>query len=519
MELNIGFVNMFSFRPHVEHLVFLAKLLEGAGHTVKYLTCDAQVSNCYPRAIKGTSKLKECPKCMAGGVRSYVSSGVESLKGGDALLPLKSLDAIALSSSCTLNRTESEHEWNEPAVVAVRESLHQPVLLTYQSAARWIEENRLDAVVCFNGRMDLTRAITYACEQLGIPYVTHERTWFGDGLQLIPNANCLSLQALGKMVKEFDDKPLTERQANIAGKLAGERFLQRNSLEWRLYNQNPEPAPWPLSTPGLRVLVVPSSKNEFAGHEEWKTEWSDNTQALDDFFEAFGIRPEQVVVRCHPNWSESIGKASGDRSLTLYRNWTSAHGIYCISSEQKASTYDLIQQADIVVMNGGSSSVEAGVCGKQVICLGPSTYQEAGFVRVFKNRESLYHPSALISIDPDVVIRKTLRFLYLRSHRFPQYVDYVRALETTRYEYCTGADPERLIAMLRTGELTADDADYAVDELEETPVVDALKSKLWGKLADYVVTRPAFPPLVVERRLGLRWIDKVRAKLPRGDRG
>ncbi|MGU0873715.1 hypothetical protein ACSEUM_12965 [Pseudomonas aeruginosa] len=172
--MNIGFVNMFSFRPHVEHLVFMARLLEGAGHTVKYLTCDAQVSNCYPRAIKGTTKLKECPRCIIGGVRSYVSSGVETLVGGNASLSIERLDAIALSSSCTLNRTESEKEWNEPAVVAVRESLHQPVLLAYQSAVAWIERNQLDAVVCFNGRMDLTRAVTYACEQVGIPYVTHE---------------------------------------------------------------------------------------------------------------------------------------------------------------------------------------------------------------------------------------------------------------------------------------------------------------------------------------------------------
>lgn len=517
--MKIGMVNMFSFRPHVEHLMFLAKVLEGGGHTLKYLTCDSQVSNCYPREIKGTTKLSECPKCILGGVRSFVSTSVDSLRGGTATLARNQLDEIALSSSCTSNRTESEKEWNEPAVVAVRESLHAPVLLTYQSAIEWIGNNNLEAVICFNGRMDITRAITFACEQLGIPYITHERTWFGDGLQLVPNANCLSLRSLSDMVTAYDDKPLTHKQALLAGKLAGERFLQRNSLEWRLYNQNPEPAPWPLTASGPKVLVLPSSKNEFAGHAEWQTEWLDNTQALDDLFEAFDISPEQVVVRCHPNWAETIGRAHGDRSLALYRNWTQAKGIYCISSEQKASTYDLIQQADIVVLNGGSSAVEAGVCGKQVICLGPSTYQNAGFVRVFKSRDSLFHSDALTPLEPDTVIRKTLRFLYLRAYRFAQYVEYVRAIETTKYEYFEGADPQRLISMLTTGEMTADDPVYADNGHEEDLVVDALKSKEWGRLADHVVIRPALAPLKVERRLGLRWIDGVRAKLPRGDRG
>ncbi|WP_198040129.1 hypothetical protein [Microbulbifer agarilyticus] len=397
--------------------------------------------------------------------------------------------------------------------------MYEPVDATFESALSWIQSKNLDAVICFNGRMDLTRAVTHACEQAGIPFVTHERTWFGDGLQLVPNANCLSLKALSEMVEQFDDKPLTHAQARIAGKLAGERFLQRNSLEWRLYNQNPEPAPWPLQPKGVKVLVLPSSKNEFAGHDEWKCEWEDNTQALDDLFKEFSIEPNQVVVRCHPNWAESIGRAVGDRSLQRYKKWTKEKGIYCISSEEKASTYDLIQQADVVVLNGGSSAVEAGVCGKQVICLGPSTYQAAGFVRVFRSRDELRSPSAHIDLDPETVVRKTLRFLYLRSHRFAQFVEYVRAVETTRYSYFEGGDPQRLVSMLVSGELKADDATYAQDTVGEDRVIEALRLKNWGELADYQIDRPMLQPLNVERRVGLRWIDGFRSRLPRGDRG
>jgi hypothetical protein len=429
------------------------------------------------------------------------------------------LDMLALSSSCTLNRTESEEDWDVPEVVAVRQSMYEPIQRTYASTRQWIADNHLDAVVCFNGRMDLTRAVIHACEQADIPFVTHERTWFGDGIQLLPNANCLSLKALNRMVEEYDNKPLTQEQVNIAGKLAGERFLQRNSLEWRLYNQNPEPGPWPLSAEGPKVLVLPSSKNEFAGHPEWMTEWTDNTQALDDLFSAFSIKPEQVVVRFHPNWAENIGQVSGSRSLELYLKWAKKNRIYYISSEQKASTYDLIQQADIVVMNGGSSAVEAGVCGKQVICMGPSSYQKAGFVRVFLTKNSLQVPEALVPIDPDVVIRKTLRFLYVRSHRYPQYVKHVRALETTRYEYLEGADPERLMSMFGSGELIADDPVFADDESEESEVIDALKEKQWGALADYVLPHYEGNPLIIGRRAGLRWVDSYRSKLPRGDRG
>lgn len=517
--MRVGLANIYSFRPHVEHLVYLSTLLKEAGHERFFLTCDSQLSTCYPRLLKGTGKLTECSKCILGGVRSFPVSSVSNLKSDQLALSESELDALALSSSCTLHRTESEEEWNDPSVVETRRALHEPVGRAYSAALHWIEENQLDAVICFNGRMDATRAITYACETARIPYITHERTWFGDGLNLNPNANCLSLKAVSDMVADFDDKPLTKDQAWHAGRLAGERFLQRNSLEWRLYNKNPEPAPWPLRSNGVRVLVVPSSKNEFAGHEDWESGWADNTQALDDFFDVFSIKSSQVVVRCHPNWSEKIGNVSGERSLNHYRAWAKKRGIYCIDSKAKASTYDLIQQADIVVMNGGSSAVEAGVCGKQVICLGPSTYQNAGFARTFRNRDELLEEGAQRSLDPDVVRRKTLRFLYLRSRRLPQYVKYVRAVSTTSYQYFSGGDPGRLETMLREGIVPPDDERYADNADHENEVLRFLVENDWGSLADHVEYTPLLEPLRIGRRRGLRWVDTARAWMKRGDQG
>lgn len=517
--MKIGFANLFSFRPHVEHLYYLANLLKFAGHEVFFLTCDGSVSNCYPRALKGTSKLIECTKCMLGGIRSYPVGSVTSISPGVADLDIAILDSLALSSACTINRTESDLEWYAPEVITLKKSFYDPIASVYESTLRWIEENNLDAVICFNGRMDLPRALTYACEQANIPYITHERTWFGDGIQLIPNANCLSIAAVNKMAIDFQNKPLTLEQAKLAAKLVSERFLQRNLLEWRVYNKKPEPVPWPLTSPGLRVLVLPSSRNEFAGHEEWMSGWGDNTQALDDFLEAFAINPDQVVVRCHPNWAEKIGKTVGDRSSILYHEWTKKRNIYCISSEKKASTYDLIQQADIVVMNGGSAAIEAGVCGKQIICLGPVNYEGAGFVRIIRDREALYRPEVFVPIDPDVVIRKALRFIYLSARRFPQFVDYVNIINTTQYSYFDGADPEKIISMLKTGFVEADDPVYATDSGDEDVVIDLLKKREWSRLSDYLPKRSNLKLLKIERKTGFRWVDGLRAKLAKGDGG
>lgn len=519
-KMKIGFVNIYSFRPHVEHLNYLHELVQSDGHDTYFLTCDSSVSNCYARAIKGSGKIKECSQCILGGVRSYSVKNVTSIssEASSQVLSQNVLEELTLSSSCTLNRTESEVEWDDPSVTEVRRSLHEPVLTTYQASMQWIADNKLDAVICFNGRMELTRAVTYACEQSGIPFITHERTWFGDGLNLIPNANCLSIKALGVMTEEFDNKPLTDAQARFSAKLIALRFLQKNTLEWRLYNKDAESIIWPEKSKGKKVLVLPSSKNEFAGHAEWKTGWLDNTSALDDFFEAFSINPDDVVVRFHPNWAETIGQVSGERALLHYTEWAVSRGIHFISSEEKADTYDLIQQADIVVMNGGSSAIEAGACGKQVICLGPSSYDKGGFVRTFFSKADLYRSNALIDINPELVIRKTLRHVYLRAKRISQYVDFVKAIKTTEYEYFEGADSGKIINMLKSGRIEADDPSFADNETEENSVIDALENKQWNLLASYETSNPDLTPLLIQRRVGLRWLDGFRSKLAKGDR-
>lgn len=518
--MKVGFCNIYSFRPHVQHLFYLSELLKNAGHEVFFLTCDASVDNCYVRSLKQTSKVKECSKCILGGVRSFPVSNITSLskKVNETALSDDELYEITLSSSCTLNRTESEEELNDEDVVNIGSSLYTSVQKTYSSALDWIKQNELDAVVCFNGRMELTRAVTSACETLGIPYVTHERTWFGDGIQLIPNANCLSLKALSDLVEEFDNKYLTLEQAQFAGQLIAQRFLQQNTLEWRVYNKDSEKTAWPIPVRGKKVLILPSSKNEFAGHKEWLTNWKDNTSALNDLFDAFEISPDQVVVRFHPNWSENIGKVSGNRSRTHYEGWAEKKGIHYIDSHEKANTYDLIQEADIVVLNGGSSAVEAGALGKQVICLGPSTYHKAGFLRVFKSKEDMYLPQARLDLNPDIVIRKTLRHVYLRAKRFPQFVDYVKANTTTQYEYFEGADANRLTSMMETGRIVPDDPVFANSPEDEKHVIDLLIQKDWATLNQYQPSSEIRKALSMNRGFGFQWIDKVREKLPRGDR-
>lgn len=64
--MKLGFTSIYPFRPHVEHVYYLAKLMEGAGHDVCYLTCDAELASCYGRELKGFQSCGNAPNaCLA----------------------------------------------------------------------------------------------------------------------------------------------------------------------------------------------------------------------------------------------------------------------------------------------------------------------------------------------------------------------------------------------------------------------------------------------------------------------
>jgi hypothetical protein len=516
--MKIGFANIYSFRPHVEHLYYLSQVARTGGHECSFLTCDASVDWCYAQGLKGSSRWQECPKCMVGGVRSFPVGPVRSISGLKVPAGKLAPERLTLSSACTLLRTETDADQESPALMEVRQRLSEPVRQVYGATLAWIERDRLDAVISFNGRMDLTQAVIQACRDANIPFLTHERTWFGDGLLLTPNDNCLGLSETHRMARIYRDLPLTQSQARLAASLVARRFSRQNDLEWRAYNRNAQSAAWPTSGEGERYLVLPSSRNEFVGHPDWQSEWSDYTQALDDLMAAQDLRPHQLVVRCHPNWAESIGRATGQRSYEVYRDWCRRRGVACIGPADKASTHDLLVQTDAVVLNGGSAAIEAGALGKRVLSLGPANYAEAGIAAVVNGPGDLRMGVPWPSLSPRELMRNTLRFIYLSARRLPQFTDYVQPRTTTQYHYYEGADPARLEHALRQGQLLPDDPDYASDEVEENKVLDMLENHAWGELAAHPRAQPALAQLDIRRRATFQWVDGVRGLFKHGDR-
>ncbi len=522
--LRIGFSTVYSWRPHVEHVHFLAQLAERAGHEAFYLTCDADLPTCYTREMRDRPAWLECLQCRAGGVRSYSGQKVTSIGTSAPRDSAQAPAEWAQSSASTLGRFESDADYASAEFQAIAARLQPAVQLSYQAARAWIRDQRLDAVCVFNGRMDATRAIFEAARSLGVRAVSLERTWFSDGLQIYPEETCMGLGSVHRLIGEWKDRPLTEAQARQAATYMARRFLKRNGNEWRAYNLDAMAASWPVQGGGRRVLLIPSSRNEVWGQPDWESGWSDPLVAYDALIDHLGLQPNDLVLRCHPNWGENIGNAGGSYSERHYRDWAVRRGIHVIPSTDKTSTLSLIEQCDAIVVANGSAALEAGTLGKQVIAIAPSIYQEAGF------RDDVVRPEQLaglrLHVDLDAaersrlqaaIPRQTLRFAYTMVHRVPQYTRYVRAETPARFKYDMAADPQRFIDLLRSGVLRADDEEYADDARAEDEVLARIARHDWAGLLDQA--EPDFAHFEdVQRRPMFRPIDTVRQWMRIGDR-
>lgn len=525
--MRIGFASIYAWRPHVEHLMWLSELAASDGHAAFFLACDADLPTCYTRELRpSVGTLSNCLICRAGGVRSYRSrcvSSIGALAAERETAPDTALE-WASSSASTLGRFETDAEFASLEFSTVADRLAPACARTYTAARRWIEMDRLDAICAFNGRMDATRAIMEAARDAGIRFVSLERTWFGDGLQLIPGDNCLGLAEVHRLVGEWSQRPLLADQAARAADIVASRFLRNNVKEWRAYNQSASIEQWPMTGEGRRILLLPGSRNEFYGHPDWKSRWPEPCAAYDALIDRFDLSPHEIVLRCHPNWGERIGPTDGSRSEAYYSEWARSRGISVIASSSTTSTLALIDQADAIVVGGSSAGLEAGILGRQVIAVSPSIYTRAGF------ESPCYDQADLARLVLDVGrgreerdrlasdrARKTLRFAYSMVFRVSQYVDEVHCISTTRYEYAADADPGRFTRLLRTGILEPDDGRAAGSEDDEDAILAMIDRRAWRDLVVSAGPRPA-AVRAMHRRPLFRLIDGMRERLPRGDR-
>ena len=516
--MKFGFVNIYPWRPHTEQSLFMADQCRKAGHEVFFLTCRGALPDCYAREIRNESRLMGCLKCRLGSFETYNVENVTTLDA-EIISNMSNKDSQGLtrSSAATLTRIENPEDIDSQAFLEKQSKLDAAVRISFENAKKWIVDNQLDAVIGFNGRMDATKAIHAACQELGVSYISHERGWFGDGLHLVPNGNCLGLGNLHEMVAEYANQPLSRKQAEKAADFLMRRISGAQTHEWRLYNVDRQDSEWPAAGSGPRILILPSSSNEFFAEEELETDWADPTQAMDCLLDQYKGTQPSVVLRAHPNWDENIGVASGAKIWDFYSNWAKKRNIHAINPASKISSQWLMQQADIVVITNSTAGMEAGFIGKRVISLAKSQYEGGGFVESYDSPDAFNAFNPNLEIDERRIIAGTLRYVYTHQYRYTQFYRSIKAISASQCHFYEGDVAERLEQICREGVIPPSDKTVCDNADEETAFVEALRGSQWRDIV--VENAPAISgeKIKINRKPLFRWISALREWFPPGD--
>lgn len=516
--MKIGLASIYSFRPHVEHMAYIGKILDSNNIEISYLTCDAELPTCYGRELKEEGKIIGCSKCIIGGVRSYEYNRIFSINSKyRKKLPLEMSWSLIKSSLNTIYRVEIEDDFKKIELEERKNNMMVAVEIAYGSTIEWIKRNKLDAIICFNGRMEITAAIMQAARDSGVRFISQERTWFSYGVQFNLNENCLSLSEVNELNNQFQDKPLTVTQAGKAVSLVASRFLGTNKTEWRAYNLERINAIWPIAvSEGKKVLILPSSHNEFMGHPDWKNQWGSFVEGFEWVIDELHVPRENVVLRCHPNWSEYIGKRTGVFSEDYYKNWANSKGYNIIDSRDKRSTFDLIKECDVLVVNGSSAAVEAGFLNKLIICIGRSAYEKAGFTIQLSKKPTENLSSIIEKFNLDDVARKALRHVYTMYGRFPFFVNDVVATSSIDYVYNYEPKMNRFLQLLEKGVFGVEDESFSNDLADEDYFLEKIKNGEWELLQSFS-NEAYISSKKMNRIFILRWVDSIRKLYKRGD--
>jgi len=486
------------------------------------LECGGSLDGCYSK-LNRSGGIARCISCRIGRASNYSASEVHEIRGNlpAEILNVDDINKGLISSAVTLHREEIESNYftNKKLTDSI-DQMRMNYLRAYYSTLDLIDKKQLESLVVFNGRIDMTRAAIEAAKHANINFITHERTFMGHGIQMHVNENILGLRDRIALNAKFDQEYLTSYQARLAGAEIAKRFLGTNFLEWRVYNAGSRTLPkWPTNTTREKILIIPSSRSETGSHEDWETPWNLSIDGLDLLLKAVGANKDQVVVRFHPNWIQTVGKSMGRSSHTLYKKWCETNGYHYIDSHELVSTMGLIANCDVAILNGGSAAIEAGALGKKVISLGPSAYKGTGFCRFLETIESIDGFSGFDDwISEEQIIRGTLRYVYTALARFPQYFDYVRAIKTTDHLALEGADPRRLENMIKTGAVVADDTSVGSAQGEKE-VINLISDRSWERLIELA---PEFNSenriqQHITKHFPYNLIDKARSHLKRGD--
>ena len=442
---HVGVAQIYPWRPHAQHRDFLLDLAREHGLETSELSCLGSLVKCYDKRHGSLAfgSLDNCLKCRIGRLPSARSHRQFHLDWSYRHEPIEGESDAIRSNQASLLRAEIESDLEGDRAF---DDLIAGYRVGYRSTLDWIENQGVDLILLFNGRMDITRGVMDAAIERGVDFMSYERTWFGDGIQMLPFENCLGLRSTLEACREIANIELADEDRARAERIIDRRVRREGSTEWRDFQSDPSKVADIDALPLKNdfVLVLPSSSYEFWGHADWRNEWNDNFEALDHIQERLGIPWKNFVIRGHPVWAQKVGRAFGHKTDAHYREFCRLRGAHYVPATSNVATPKLIENCSLVLLNGGSAVIEAIWRGKPVISLAKSKYMASGVC------PTVFNSDVPIDIPEDGIRRdRIVKFVHAMDRVVPTFVPYLQATSSAEQAWFEGADFEMVLAQVR----------------------------------------------------------------------
>ena len=475
-KMRIGFASLYPYRPHVKQMAYLVSQAKLAGHDIFFLEMGHGFENCHAKLGESYFKKKIASlKIKYAGLNGFLSGNKDTLSefiNSEKNCDLSNFEYSARSTVASkygvssLEDLQSENMKHLIAknIVTIQEA--------YTGALGWLKIRNLDLVIGFNGRIDVTNALMQACMDIEVPYYSLERSWTGEGIQLVKNGTALSLSTVNDIVEQYATKPLKSYQIIQAFTFLTKRFSREAFGEYRQWNSDQE---FGLVDKSYSWLYTPSSIFERLGHPHWAVEWENDMVAVEFLLQSRSIHPSQLIVRGHPQWV-----TYSPRSDQLYSDWCAKIGAVYIPSSSKVNTQELILKSDNIISFGSTSAFEAGIAGKTIFNLSPAFYEKGGFIiNVLSKKDGTY--PAETKLPEKEVSRLCLRALYSINYRYMKLTEEIKAIDNYDYVY-KEMRQEDFFEKLHGDKIFISNEDYCDSTVDEDNFLDAFFEDVEGNL-------------------------------------
>ena len=299
--MNVGFVSFYSYRPHVEHMEYLARGLSQLGHETFYLICQGGLLSC--NNSLGNSNIfnrkLNCLTCHNMGLASYGSGEVKIIPSKrEATEIYNEIHDIEVGvRSSLISSMKINFEFNKVSDHPEFNNLRNASYAQFHGLCSQIAQLKIDKLIIFNGRLDFTAAAVGAAKKMGIDFHTVERSWLGYGLNITHQGVPLDLAPYRQVIKSNLGTELTEQQQRLSKLTLSRRVTKQSNGEFQQFNLSNSGSP----RKNADLLYCPSSLFERALHKDLAPHFSDVYALIEEIAKHLGIKFSQVTVRAHPS--------------------------------------------------------------------------------------------------------------------------------------------------------------------------------------------------------------------------